>query len=270
MKKSLDQIIQSFILKIKEIRYFLVKKIYANTNDTSHIRSVINKLLKQYSEKSFILNIGSGNKRIAPHIKNLDIFKGEYIDYVCDAAKIPLENNSVDLIITQEAFEHIAKYNKALNECYRILKDEGKMYFQVPFIVGYHPGPTDFCRFTKEGIENLLSKKGFFIFEEPYLGDVIRLTSYDQIYDEHVYLFSLLSVDKIAKLFDLEIIDAYPQTTHGGSMRYVLARKGEYVISDNFKKLLLKELEQGLDKFETYLNFKEDCENSKKRLIQIH
>jgi len=161
MKKSLDQIIQSFILKIKEIRYFLVKKIYANTNDTSHIRSVINKLLKQYSEKSFILNIGSGNKRIAPHIKNLDIFEGEYIDYVCDAANIPLENNSVDFIITQEAFEHIAKYNKALNECYRILKDEGKMYFQVPFIVGYHPGPTDFYRFTKEGIENFLSDAGF-------------------------------------------------------------------------------------------------------------
>ncbi len=120
-----------------------------------------------------------------------------------------------------------------------------------------------------QGIENLLSKKGFFIFEEPYLGDVIRLTSYDQIYDEHVYLFSLLSVDKIAKLFDLEIVDAYPQITHGGSMRYVVARKGEYAISDNFKKLLLKEIKQGLDKFETYLKFKQDCEISKQRLIQI-
>ena len=120
-----------------------------------------------------------------------------------------------------------------------------------------------------KGVENLLNKKGVFIFEEPYLGDVIRLTSYDQIYDEHVYLFSLLAVDKIARLFDLEIIDAYPQITHGGSMRYVLARKGEYVISNNFKKLLLKELNQGLEKFETYLRFKDNCESSKKRLIQL-
>ena len=39
-----------------------------------------------------------------------------------------------------------------------------------------------------KGIEELLNKKGVFIFEEPYLGDVIRLTSYDQIYDEHVYV----------------------------------------------------------------------------------
>ena len=120
-----------------------------------------------------------------------------------------------------------------------------------------------------KGIEELLNKKGVFIFEEPYLGDVIRLTSYDQIYDEHVYLFSLLSVDKISKLFDLELIDAYPQKTHGGSMRYVIARKGEYSISDNLKKLMLKELDQGLDKIETYLNFKDNCERSKKRLIKI-
>ena len=101
------------------------------------------------------------------------------------------------------------------------------------------------------------------------MGDVIRLTSYDQIYDEHVYLFSLLSVDKISKLFDLELIDAYPQKTHGGSMRYVIARKGEYSISDNLKKLMLKELDQGLDKIETYLNFKDNCESSKKRLFKI-
>jgi methylation protein EvaC len=119
------------------------------------------------------------------------------------------------------------------------------------------------------GIEELLNKKGVFIFEEPYLGDVIRLTSYDQIYDEHVYLFSLLSVGKISKLFDLEIIDAYPQITHGGSMRYVIGRKGEHNISDNFKKLLSKEFEQGLDNFDTYLRFKDDCESSKKRLIKI-
>ena len=43
---------------------------------------------------------------------------------------------------------------EAIKECYRILKNDGKIYFQVPFIVGYHPGPTDFYRFTKEGIKN--------------------------------------------------------------------------------------------------------------------
>lgn len=148
-------------MKIKKLRSLLVNKIYADTNDSFYTRSAIEKLLLQYNSKSFILNVGSGNSRIAPHVKNLDIYPGKNVDYVCNAEKIPIEDNSVDLIITQEAFEHISKPKNALKECHRILKKGGKIYFQVPFIIGYHPGPTDFYRFTKEGMENFLSDVGF-------------------------------------------------------------------------------------------------------------
>ena len=34
-----------------------------------------------------------------------------------------------------------------------------------------------------EGIEILLKKDGLIIFEDPYLGEVIEKTTYDQIYD---------------------------------------------------------------------------------------
>ena len=47
------------------------------------------------------------------------------------------------------------------------------------------------------GVQLLLKKNGVFVFEEPYVGDMICKTSYDQIYDEHVYIFSLLSVINI-------------------------------------------------------------------------
>ena len=42
------------------------------------------------------------------------------------------------------------------------------------------------------GIDILLSQKGFFIFEEPYLGSMYEKISYDQIYDEHFYFFRVL------------------------------------------------------------------------------
>lgn len=77
-----------------------------------------------------------------------------------------------------------------------------------------------------EPVKNLLSPKGIFAFEEPYLLDMLDNVSYDQIYDEHVYIFSILAVSKIAKRFGLELIDAKPQSTHGGSMRYILAHSG--------------------------------------------
>ena len=72
-----------------------------------------------------------------------------------------------------------------------------------------------------------------FIFEDPYLGEVIEKTSFDQIYDEHVFLFSALSVNYLANMHDLELVNMEPQITHGGSMRYTIAHKG---VKDSFKK----------------------------------
>ena len=71
-----------------------------------------------------------------------------------------------------------------------------------------------------------MSDNGLFVFEEPYLGSMFEKVSYDQIYDEHIYIFSVSSVSKIFKNFGFELIDAIPQSTHGGSMRYVISRKG--------------------------------------------
>ena len=44
------------------------------------------------------------------------------------------------------------------------------------------------------GVQHLLKPDGVFIFEDPYLGDMIAKTSYDQIYDEHVFIFSATSI----------------------------------------------------------------------------
>lgn len=120
-----------------------------------------------------------------------------------------------------------------------------------------------------KGVENLLDKKGLFVFEEPYLGDVINKVSYDQIYDEHVYLFSVISVQNISDLFGLEIVDVDHQTTHGGSMRYFIGRKNEHEIRPNFKKYVNYEKIKGLDNLETYVEFKKNCEKSKNRLLSI-
>ena len=45
-----------------------------------------------------------------------------------------------------------------------------------------------------KGIRTLLKPTGVVMFEDPYLGDVIEKTSYDQVYDEHVFLFSAHSI----------------------------------------------------------------------------
>ena len=91
--------------------------------------------------------------------------------------------------------------------------------------------------------------------------------SYDQIYDEHIYLFSLSSIKKIFNLFDFELIDALPQITHGGSIRYVIARKNKYQIKSNVLKMIDKEKINNLDNINSCLKFKKNCETSKEKVI---
>ena len=118
-----------------------------------------------------------------------------------------------------------------------------------------------------EASKSLLKDDGVLIFEDPYLGDMIKKVTYDQIYDEHVYIFSAISVKNIFGASGFELIDVIPQETHGGSMRYVLCKKGVRKVSDNVINILNKEKALGLDKQSTYQKFKVNCELSKEKII---
>jgi len=119
------------------------------------------------------------------------------------------------------------------------------------------------------GVKALLKDKGVFIFEEPYLGDIIRKVSYDQIYDEHVFYFSLLSLDYLFAQHDMEIIEVAPQEVHGGSMRYTVARKGIWSVNPAVHRQLEEEKALGLSKADTYEKLSQKIYQSKEQLVQI-
>ena len=118
------------------------------------------------------------------------------------------------------------------------------------------------------GVQRLLKADGVFVFEDPYLGDMITKTSYDQIYDEHVFISSATSVQRAFARFGLELVDVMPQITHGGSMRYTLAPRGSREVSKKVNEQLAKETALGLDLAETYVQFKANCENSRAALMR--
>ena len=120
-----------------------------------------------------------------------------------------------------------------------------------------------------DGVRALLKESGVFIFEDPYLGEVIEKTSFDQIYDEHVFLFSVLSINKLANMHDLELINVEPQITHGGSMRYTIAHKGVKTVSKNVATLIEQEVELGLDNKQSYLGFTDSVNKIRDDLIEL-
>ncbi|MFA5779080.1 MAG: class I SAM-dependent methyltransferase [Elusimicrobiota bacterium] len=120
-----------------------------------------------------------------------------------------------------------------------------------------------------EGIRILLKPDGIVMFEDPYLGDVIENTTYDQIYDEHVFLFSVSSIKYLFEQHGMEVIDVEPQETHGGSMRYVIAHKGARSISKKVIQQLEKEKKLRLQKSDTYNTFRKNCEQSRDSLMSL-
>jgi methylation protein EvaC len=120
-----------------------------------------------------------------------------------------------------------------------------------------------------EGIRILLKPDGIVMFEDPYLGDVIEKTTYDQIYDEHVFLFSVTSIKYLFEQHGMEVVDIEPQETHGGSMRYIIAHKGVHPVSNKVYEQLEKEKVMGLHRPETYETFRKNCEHSRDSLMAL-
>ena len=147
-----------------------------------------------------------------------------------------------------------------------IVKEKGKASAFVAANVMCHISN---IREIVEAISILLDDNGVVIFEDPYLGSVIEKNSYDQLYDEHVFLFSAHSIQYLFNEFHMELFDLKSQTTHGGSMRYYLCKKGSRSISPNVEKIIQYEKDLKLDNIETYIEFANRVSNSKQELLSI-
>ena len=119
------------------------------------------------------------------------------------------------------------------------------------------------------GVSKLLKTKGVFISEDPYLGDMVDLTSYDQIYAEHMYIWSLSALQNVFSRVGMEIIDVLRTPVHGGCMRYFIGHIGEHEVSDAAKIAFKSEHYSGLNTQEAFQRFSSDCETSRETLMNL-
>ena len=120
------------------------------------------------------------------------------------------------------------------------------------------------------GINNILSKNGVLVIEDPSLLKVLMNNSYDQFYDEHVYVFSALAIKNIVKSYGLRLFDIEEVSTHGGSNRYFICKNNsKYKSTKKLDYILKKEKLYGLHKLISYKKFAKRVLNSKKKLKNL-
>jgi methylation protein EvaC len=122
-----------------------------------------------------------------------------------------------------------------------------------------------------KSINHLLSQNGVLIIEDPSLLECIKKNAYDQFYNEHIYLFSAISVKNLLNNFNLEIFDIKNLPTHGGSLRYYIKRKANknIKINNRLNSQIKKEIKFGLNKFNTYKKFSIKVSRSRIILLKI-
>lgn len=137
------------------LRRMLLDHIYATHNASRPVRRCLERLLATLGPDDWAANIGAGLRRVHTRIINIDLHDSGVIDIITRGQKLPFNPGSLALAISQEVLEHLPDPQETIREVHRVLRPGGLFYCQVPFIIGYHHGPHDYWRFTREGIEQL-------------------------------------------------------------------------------------------------------------------
>ena len=74
---------------------------------------------------------------------------------------LPIKDEVANTVISLSVMEHLCEPQRFLNEAHRILKTEGTMVLQVPFMWWVHEAPHDYFRYTHYGLEYMFKKSGF-------------------------------------------------------------------------------------------------------------
>jgi len=215
-------------------------------------KNFANEIKKKYKPKN-LLEIGSNdgtflknfNKKkslgIEPCLNIANISRKKNLNVISDywsrnlAKKISKKYGNFDLIYSANTITHI----KNLDEVFK-------------------------------AINILLSENGLLIIEDPSLLECIKNNTYDQFYNEHLYVFSYISLSNILKKYDLDIYKIQNVKQHGGSIRYFI--KKSYKIKKIHSSVSLqysKEVKYGLHKLQTYKKFANRVKKSKIKLRKI-
>lgn len=74
---------------------------------------------------------------------------------------VPIDDASVDVVLSTQVLEHVADPALYLNECQRVLRPGGRMLLSTHGFMVYHPDPVDLWRWTCEGLRRAVTDAGF-------------------------------------------------------------------------------------------------------------
>jgi len=128
---------------------------------------IMKRLLLERTAAPVVLLVGGGIRgkgmsaltgEPAIRLINVDPSPNSTASVFCDAHDLPFKDGSVDAVVAQAVLEHVADPWRCAEEIHRVLKPNGIVYAETPFMQQVHLCGFDFTRFSHMGHQRLFRR----------------------------------------------------------------------------------------------------------------
>ena len=217
-----------------------------------YAKEISEKFLKN-KDHPFVVEIGSNDGSLLKEFKRLGmsvlgIEPASNLAKLANESGIPTKND----FFSSDVAEEISKHQKA-------------SVVVANNVIGHIENLHELMK----AIEILIDDEGVFVFEVPYLIDLMKNLEFDTIYHEHLSYFSILPILNLVHRYGLEIFDIQKQNVHGGSLRIFVSKINNFKKNRSVQELIDVEIKFGLEKIETYEKFATNVKELKDNLLEI-
>ena len=100
------------------------------------------------------LYIGGAGRSVKGFV-NLDLFAVPGVDVSANAEQMPFRDNVFQRVECDAVMEHVRSPERVMSEIRRVLAPGGYVHLVTPFCHPFHAYPSDYRRFTLEGLKEL-------------------------------------------------------------------------------------------------------------------
>jgi len=87
-----------------------------------------------------------------------DVYLGSRVIVACDAHHLPFADGAFDAVLIQAVLEHVLDPQRVVDEIHRVLRRDGLVMAETPFMQQVHEGAFDFTRYTQVGHRRLFRR----------------------------------------------------------------------------------------------------------------
>lgn len=203
--------------------------------------------VKEYKSSNTVLDIGCND--------------GTQLDYFAD-----LGYKTYGIDPAENLHERINKKHEAICDFFgpdAVAKLAGNRYDVIVAqnVFAHNPDPIDFLKSCKKllGYHSLL-------FIQTSQADMVLHNEFDTIYHEHINFFNVNSMNVLAKLTGMYLVDVVKTPIHGNSYVFVLSLKN--LRPYNVQNIIDMERASGLYKPETYNQWRTNVQNNMRKLVE--